>query len=214
VPVGPPPAAPQPPPQAQKAPVRERLHDADGEIAGTPGWRLKRVADPNVCGGTRIGVSRSKRRLDPDQQMLSKVYSIEVPTDLDFDPAKPKVKEASTMRFQAFLDELGKTGGDARTMWMQTVKDPATKAAAAARIAQASFRLASVLARLPVPKDVRTGEFAKDKVAAFCDMAAQYAEPILAAGEDALSTCATTSNAPAGWWTPMCARASAPAPSP
>lgn len=176
-----------------------------------PGWRVSHKADATVCGGTRVDIARGKRKLDPDQQALAKVYALALPNDLVFDPANPEVKAASMKRLTAFMDEMQATSKAAIDRYAGEAKDPAMKPAAAARVAQVYFRIASVLARAPIPKDVRSGELQNDKVAAYCDAMEEIAEPMLKRAEEVLPACAAVT----GWWTPLCATgASAPAPSP
>ena len=76
---------------------------------------------------------------------------------------------------------------------------------AAARLAQIYWRLASVIARGEIPADVRTGDFAEDKINTFCDALAEQAEPIQALGEQAAGACADKQKGvAAGWWNDVC----------
>ncbi|MEO8549623.1 MAG: hypothetical protein ABI678_06605, partial [Kofleriaceae bacterium] len=166
------PPAPEAAPPAPRAPLRDRLHDEDGPVAGMPGWNLKRLVDANVCGGTRVVVSRGRRKLDPDQTALAKLYDVPFPAGLDFDPAAKAKQQASLKRFNAYVEQLTKVGAEARERYTKVVADKsaelAARTAAAARIAQVSLRFAAALARAPIPADVRTGEFAKEKIEAYC----------------------------------------------
>ena len=141
-------------------------------MPGIPGWALQRRPDATFCGGIKIVTVRRKRRLQPEELPLSKVFGLAFPTGLDFSPGKAAAKDASMKRFNAFVADLQKVGGEARDFYLKELGaagDTDTKLRDTARLAQIDLRLASVLARAEIPKDVRTGEFAADKIAAFCD---------------------------------------------
>lgn len=171
-----------------------------------PGWTLKRVDDKTVCGGTRIVISRGKRKLDADQAQLSKVYSVRFPTDLNFGSANQKVVDASRKKFEEFVETMKKTGEEANKHFEANLTGDATaKAGAAARMAQVSLQMASLLARAPIPKDVRTGEMASEKIEAYCDKMEEVATPLAMRGQEALAACAKTGAS--GWFSALCATA-------
>lgn len=172
-----------------------------------PGWSLKRVPDKTVCGGIRIGVTRSKLKLSGDRLSLSKVYALVFPADLNFDEKNPKANAASMKKFNAFIEDLQKVGRTANDEILAgvTATDPASKAAGAARVAQVALRMASLIGRAPIPKNVRSDEFAKEKTEAYCDKLEEVAEPLVVRAEEALEACADAA-APAGWYTPLCAQ--------
>jgi hypothetical protein len=88
-------------------------------------------------------------------------------------------------------------------------KDPAVKVAATARMSQLAYRISSLLARAEIPLDVRTGDFAADKKAAYCDQLAELAEPLLSSAEHAAQACrslADASKLAPGWWDAVCRR--------
>lgn len=209
--------APAPPPLTA-APLTsavaflDRGHDKAGEVPGMPGWTLKRSDDKTVCGGTRLVLSRGKRKLDPDQAALAKVYGLVFPADLSFDPANKKATEASLKKFSEFVDTLQKTGADAKAHFEGVLtaggvkNDPAASTAVIARLAQVHLQLASTVARAPIPKDVRTGDAAAEKIDAYCSKLEEVALPLATRGREALTACAT-SGAPAGWYSAYCATA-------
>ncbi len=190
--------------------VFDRLRDDSGDVPGVPGWKIQRKPNKNHCGGIAIVTVRGKKKLAADEQPMANVFALEFPKGLNFspDPKDKKVKEASLRKFNDFVQKMMKTGGDARTFYEETIskdKSVEARARATARMAQIQMRLASVLARAEIPKDVRTGEFAAEKIEAFCDQLTGVAEPLLVAAEQAMTTCAeATANAPAGWWTSVC----------
>lgn len=62
-----------------------------------------------------------------------------------------------------------------------------------------------MLARGEVPADVRTGEFAQDKIDAFCGQLNEMAAAIIARAEEATQVCAQrVAEAGEGWWTSVC----------
>lgn len=200
------PAAKRPPP----TPVYDRLQDIDGPIAGLPGFSIKRTPSTSHCGGMKITTKRGKKIAAADKH-LATVFALEFPTGLDFDP-DPKHKatrEKSMQTFNDFVSTMMKLGGEATTFYAdqaKTATDAAAKASALARVVQIQFRLASVLARGEIPKDVRSGEFKDEKVAAFCDKMSEVSEPLLAQAESALELCAATAkqSSTTGWWNDVC----------
>src|SRR3954470_22069650 len=98
-----------PPPNALA--ILDRVYEKEGEVPGMAGWKIKRVADTTVCGGTRITVTRTKRKLDADQTAIASVYALAFPADLSFEK-KPE-NEASLKKFSEFVGKLQKTGADA-----------------------------------------------------------------------------------------------------
>lgn len=206
-------AAPPPAPAAKRPPpppVYDRLQDHGGPIAGLPGFSIKRTPSTSHCGGVKITTKRAKKIAPADKQIAA-VFALEFPTGLDFDP-DPKHKaarERSMKKFNDFVSTMTKLGGEATTFYAdqaKTATDAAKKASAMARVVQIQFRLTSVLARGEIPKDVRTGEFKDEKVAAFCDKMSEVSEPLLAQAESALELCAATArqSATTGWWNDVC----------
>jgi hypothetical protein len=183
--------------------VYEALRDTDGDIAGLAGFSIQRKVDPNHCGGIAIVTKRAKKIAKEDQP-LADVFALEFPTGLSFDD---KHKTASMKKFNAFLQQLTKVGAASREYYEKQLQtgDPVAKMTAAARMAQLFTRLASVLARVEIPFDVRTGDFAQDKIDAFCDRLVEVAEPIQGMAEQAMAACASKkAQVNGGWWDPVC----------
>jgi hypothetical protein len=209
------PVLPDPPkPLARKASLFDRLRDQPGNVAGMPGWEIKSQLDATFCGGSKIITIKRKRKLEPEQQPLANVYALAFPSGLSF--AEPATKAASMKAFEVWMKTLESTAAAAQKYYEVMIQaEPAAKAHAAARLAQVSFRIAEVLVRAEIPKDVRTGEFAADKIMAFCDEMEEVAEPLVKRGEEALGLCAGITGGATGWWSSYCVTAaSAPAPSP
>ncbi|MGE0398464.1 MAG: hypothetical protein AB7T06_17290 [Kofleriaceae bacterium] len=191
--------------------IFDRLRDDSGEVAGLPGWKLQRKPDKNHCGGIAIVTTRGKKKLTADEQPTANVFALTFPNGLNFSPDEKhrKTREASMKRFNDFVVEMTKVSAVSQKYYEATLDKEKTveaRARAAARMAQISMRVASLLARAEIPKDVRTGELASEKIEAFCDKLAEVAEPLLARAEEATAVCAAaTKDAPAGWWTTVCA---------
>ena len=199
----PPPSRPVAPPKPTKPPLSERLRDRDGKVAGLAGFSIKRKADATRCGGFAIVTTRAKQIANEDR-VLAAVYKLEFPAGLDFSEKK---KQSSMETFNHFLAKLRQVGEDATKHYTERFErgDIQAKVAAAARLAQINFRFASLFVRAPIPKDVRTGEFAAEKIDAFCTALGDQAEPLQARGEEAAQRCAEIApQAGPGWWNEVC----------
>lgn len=134
------------------------------------------------------------------------------PQNLNFDP-DPKFKaqkEKSLKRFNDWVEQKQKVGASARAKYegVLSIKDNANSITAAARLGQISQNFSDALFTAEIPKDVRTGEFADEKVEAFCDKMTEVAEPLEAASLNAYGTCLSKSTE-LGWfseWSKMCER--------
>ncbi len=134
------------------------------------------------------------------------------PQNLNFDP-DPKfkaIKEKSLKRFNDWVEQKKKVGGDATKKYegVLAIKDAANSITAAARLGQISQNFSDALFTAQIPQDVRTGEFADEKVEAFCDKMTEVAEPLEAASLNAYGVCLSKSTE-LGWfsdWSKMCER--------
>jgi tetratricopeptide (TPR) repeat protein len=161
-------------------------------------------------GGARYYYAQSKFvEADIDFEAY---LDLKFPAGLNFDPdpAKKAIKEKSLKRFDDWIKERTKVGGRATQAYeaIFNVKDAATSIAAAARLAQISQNLSDALFSAQIPQDVRTGEFADEKVEAFCDKMTEVAEPLDLRALNGYSVCLTKSTE-LGWfseWSKMCER--------
>ncbi len=161
-------------------------------------------------GGARYYYAQSKFvEADVDFEAY---LTLAFPAGLNFDPdpAKKAIKEKSLKRFDDWVKEKNKIGGAATSKYeaILTVKDAATSISAAARLAQISQNLSDALFSAAIPQDVRTGEFADEKVEAFCDKMTEVAEPLDIRALAGYSVCLTKSTE-LGWfseWSKMCER--------
>jgi tetratricopeptide (TPR) repeat protein len=161
-------------------------------------------------GGAKYYYAQSKF-VEADRDFEA-YLALKFPANLNFDPdpAKKAIKEKSLKRFNDWIAERNKVGGKATSQYesILTIKDAATSIAAAARLAQISQNLSDALFSAEIPKDVRTGEFADEKVEAFCDQMTTVAEPLDLRALNGFSVCLTKSTE-LGWfseWSKMCER--------
>ncbi|MGE0871391.1 MAG: hypothetical protein AB7P03_22710 [Kofleriaceae bacterium] len=184
------------------------MRDPEGKVPGLPGFAIKHRRSTKHCGGIAIATIRSSKVAKEDA-VIAAFYKIEFPMGLSFDPdpAQRKLRDASMKRFNDFIDNVRKSRSEAVEHYMQAVNktDPTGSVIAAARIAQINLRLASVLARAEIPGDVRTGDFADEKIGAYCERMSSLAETVQTDAEAALGVCAERSkDVGAGWWTELC----------
>ncbi len=136
--------------------------------------------------------------------------TLKFPIGLNFDPGNKPMKERSLKRFNDWVAEKTKAGGKATSQYEAILKiqDPANSIGAAARIGQISQNLSDILFTAEIPKDVRTGEFAEDKVDAFCDKMTEVADPLEKRSLEAYGVCLSESTK-LGWfsdWSKLCER--------
>ncbi len=113
-------------------------------------------------------------------QTLEAYAAVRFPTGLDFSPERTRAKEASLKKFNDFVQTRTKLGADAQREYtaILSLKDASTAIAATQRLGFLPHSFATELEHGEIPKDVRTGEFAKEKVEAFCDKLLETAEPL------------------------------------
>ncbi|MBX3158594.1 MAG: tetratricopeptide repeat protein [Deltaproteobacteria bacterium] len=136
--------------------------------------------------------------------------ALKFPPNLDFDPTPERkaIREKSLKRFGDWLEARNKIGIEASKKYQTVldIKDAANSIAASARLAQISQNLSDALFSAEIPKDVRSGEFAEDKVDAFCDKMTEIAEPLDLRAIDGYSKCLARST-DLGWfseWSKLC----------
>jgi len=128
---------------------------------------------------------------------------LKFPANLNFDPAPEHkaIKEKSLKRFNEWVEQKKKVGGGATAKFegVLGIKDAANSITAAARLGQISQNFSDALFTAEIPNDVRTGEFADEKVEAYCDKMTEVAEPLEAASLNAYGTCLAKSTE-LGWF--------------
>jgi TolA-binding protein len=136
--------------------------------------------------------------------------ALNFPSNLNFDPQNKAIAAKSLKRFNDWVAEKTKVGGSATKKYegVLGVKDAANSITAAARMGQISQNFSDALFTAEIPKDVRSGEFADEKVEAFCDKMTEVAEPLEARSLEAYGVCLNKSTE-LGWfseWSKMCER--------
>jgi tetratricopeptide (TPR) repeat protein len=137
---------------------------------------------------------------------------LKFPQGLNFDPA-PEHKAMvakSNKRLTDWVTQKTKIGGSAKSKYnaVFAIKDNADSIVAAARIGQISQDFSDALFTAEIPKDVRTGQFAEDKVGAYCDRLTEIADPLEATSLAAYGECLGKSTE-LGWfseWSKLCER--------
>lgn len=143
---------------------------------------------------------------------FEKYIDLKFPQNLNFDPAPEHkaIKEKSLKRFTEWFDQKTKASVSASQKYAKVleVKDAANSIAAAARLGQITQDFSDALFTAPIPNDVRTGEFADEKVEAYCDTLTEKAEPLAARSLELFSACLGKSTE-LGWfsdWSKLCER--------
>lgn len=136
--------------------------------------------------------------------------ALRFPKGLDFDPNNPGIAKRSDKRLTEWFNAKTKTGGGAREKFEATIatKEASSAIAAAARLGQIQQNFSDALFTAEIPEDVRTGQFADEKVEAFCDKLTEMAEPLATKSLEAYSACLAKST-DLGWfseWSRLCER--------
>lgn len=124
---------------------------------------------------------------------LEQFLAIRFPDGLDFSPGAPARARASNQRFSAYVKQKTEAGAKLRAEYEAVIasKDAIAAIAAAARIGTLQQHFAEQLLRAPVPVDVRSGEFAAEKSAAYCERINELVQPILAQTLESYRACSS-----------------------
>lgn len=118
---------------------------------------------------------------------------IAFPKKLDFDPNNPRKAKKSLKLFQDWLKDKNKLGGKATKAYDEVREIKGGGAhyaiAAASRMGQISQNFSDALFTAEIPKDVRSGQYAQDKVDAYCDALTTEAEPLSNRAVEAFGFC-------------------------
>lgn len=122
-----------------------------------------------------------------------KFLSIPFPGKLDFNPRKPKKTKRSLKRFKTWKKNKDKQAGKTQKMYASLRKFQGGGEhwiiAGAARSGQLWQNYADVLFTAEIPKFLRRGRFAQDKIDAYCDKMVEVAEPLENQSINAFSFC-------------------------
>ncbi|MBA3540431.1 MAG: hypothetical protein H0T79_12540, partial [Deltaproteobacteria bacterium] len=155
--------------------------------AATRQFESRGVTDPAALAAV------ARARIYVTDAQLEPYLALGFPKGLNFDPEKRAKKEASLKRFNEWVAGKQKLGGAATAGYeaVFSMKEPTAAIAAAARLGQLSQAFGDALHGAEIPADVRTGEFAADKIEAFCDKMTEVAEPLYARAAQSFGVCAT-----------------------
>jgi tetratricopeptide (TPR) repeat protein len=119
---------------------------------------------------------------------LEPYFALHLPRDLRFDRANAAM---SAKRFNRWIEQRQRDGGAVMRKYeaVLAIKDAASSVTAAARMAMISQSFASSLVTGAIPRDVKTGEFATEKLAAYCHALNDAAEPLEATAVNAFAVC-------------------------
>jgi len=128
-----------------------------------------------------------------NESNYEKFLSLNFPRGLDFDPKKKKKLKRSQKRFGDWVKKkknlMGKTAGAYHFVRKIAGGGAHYAIAAAARIGQLSQNFSDVLFTAPIPKDVRKGEYADEKIMAYCDELIKVSNPLEDISVKAYSFC-------------------------
>lgn len=136
--------------------------------------------------------------------------AIKFPDKLDFDPRDPAKKKKSDKEFLKWLKDKGKSAGVLFKSYdeIKNMLDAHYAIAAAARAGQVSQNFSDALYTAEIPRDVRSGKFAEEKVDAYCDELTTQAEPLENKSVEAYGFCLGLSTK-LNWfnqWSKLCER--------
>lgn len=110
--------------------------------------------------------------------------ALQLPTNLNFDPADPLRLDASLVAFTQWVQTKSAAGQHLRTRFDEINEvDGAENNAISARKAATFENFAASLMHGEIPISVRTGEFAEEKSQAYCDAIEAQAKPLRAAAQ-------------------------------
>lgn len=130
------------------------------------------------------------------------VLRLRFPLGLDFSRGKEK---ASRARFDAFLRDARNKLDTALTAYRNVAQHPGATTAlrlrAVARRGQLSAHFTEIFLTAEIPRDVRTGEMAADKIDAYCDAVSEAVDPNEENARAAFEECLAMG---AGMWAAVC----------
>lgn len=135
-------------------------------------------ADPAVK--SKLGARAAAATMRQGDAAVEALLAQPFPTSIDF-PAKDTPRKKASMKiFQAWLKHIQSKGKEVQDRYTAAAAlgDPAVRAVARARAVAARSALADLLEMGYVPRSVRTGSYAADTLAAYCDELAAQAQPL------------------------------------
>ncbi len=170
--------------------------------------RQGKFATPEADAGAKYYYALAKvAEADKDFEAY---LAIKFPANLNFDPNNKAIAAKSLARFDEWVNQKKKVGGDATSKYTAVlgIKDSANSITAAARIGQVQQNFSDALFTAAIPADLRVGEFAEDKVEAFCDKMTEVADPLEKRSIEAFGVCLSKSTELGYFseWSKLCER--------
>ena len=176
--------------------IYDRLPVEPGPLPGAPELVVRATKNAAYCGGFAVSVVAVKKASALEPEFVA-AMTIDPPHGLDFTADRRRSME----RFDAFIRDA--------TAKMKAAQDwyfHHKSIVAYARVVQITRRFAEAMSRVEIPNEVRTGELAADKTAAFCDQVETVATPLVDKAEQAAAACRQFAASEGdGWWTQACA---------
>ncbi len=127
------------------------------------------------------------------EQEYEAFLDVDFPKKLDFDPRNPRKRKKSEKAFKEWLKDKTKLSVKASKMYNEVRETTGGGAeyaiAAASRMGQVAQNFSDALFTAQIPKDVRSGRFAEDKVDAYCDELTTAAQPLENRSVEAFGFC-------------------------
>ena len=173
------------------------------------------AGDGDGGGGTKSQIEAATKRSVASsffhlaEQQYESFLSLEFPTGLDFDKRRASVRTKSLARFKGWFTKRTDRGVEANAAYKEIVDsqlDAHYAIASAARIGQISQNFAHTLYTAEIPRDVRTGQWAEDKIMNYCEELENQALPLETASLAAFEVCLETSTK-LSWfneWSQLC----------
>lgn len=178
-------------------------------------WNNGKAIDALVAGDDRARRKAFVQRHVASAQfhlaesLYERFLALEFPAKLDFDKRNPKKRKKSQKRFNDWLTERTSRGVKANEAYKALIDstiDAHYAIASAARIGQISQSFAHTLYTAEIPKNVRTGKWAEDKIMSYCEALEDEAMPLEATSLAAFEVCLETSTE-LSWfneWSKLC----------
>lgn len=175
-------------------------------------WAGGRAAR-NVDENRRVAAMRqwaAAAKVHSIDRRLERFLAVRVPGGLDFDPRNKKLARRSAKKWGRWFKNKKRLTTQLRGRYagLATFNDPAWETAASSRVGQVFQSLADAVYTTVIPRTIRTGRYARDKVDAYCDALAAAAKPLEDLAVRAFTQCLATGvrRHVANRWTAHCAR--------
>jgi hypothetical protein len=183
-----------------------KVRDALVELAAAE--KLASKITTGDTGGVRY-YSASARLVEANVE-FEKYLALAFPQNLDFDPKNKATRDKSMARFDSWFVTKTKAAEATNAKYLEVLQlnDAANSIAARARLAQVPQNFADALFTAEIPKDLRSGPFAEDKIEAYCDVLTAKAEPLEKTAVKNFDVCLAKSTE-LGWfsdWSRLCER--------